>query len=130
MFEAPGSTKSQLQDANLVPGTGKKPKRGRSTKTDKAPKPGRTAGGRKDGGIEGNPDVAVLAKRIKGGEQLYLKAQDAKEAYASWNKATAQAAGLMATVVAAAVKARCQGKYGDKKRFAEQLELVFSELGE
>lgn len=131
MFEGPGSTPA-TNDANLVPGKGKKKAKGtgKTEKIKKAPKQPIDVEGRKDNeGNEATIDLDVLRKRVKDGEQLYLKSQDAKVAFADWNKATAQASGLMATVVSKFIKARCQGKVPDRKREFGQMELVFSEIG-
>lgn len=125
MFESPGSN-AGTNDANLVPGS--KGKKRTKVKTENPPK---NVGGRKDNdGIEATIAIGVLKKRTKELESLYLKAEDAKAAFNLGIKGAAQASGLMASVVAKVIKARVNKKYADKKREAEQLELVFGELGE
>ena len=62
--------------------------------------------------------------------KLKVRADEAAEDFAEAVKKTAEQAGLLATVVRRFVVARAGEKFEEKRRECEQLDLLFSEVGE
>ena len=93
---------------------------------------GTTTRGRKDSeGQEVVIKLEPLKKSIDELVRLYTKKTAAAEALSNGVTTVAEKSGLLAAVVRKFVKARADGdNYEEAKRSAEQLSLVFEELGE
>ena len=91
-------------------------------------KPG--ARGRRDGGQEQVIKVGVVKARIGELVDLHRESETAKEALSDAIKATAQEAGLEASVVKRFVAARAGDGFLKSRRKSEQLELLFDQVGE
>jgi hypothetical protein len=88
------------------------------------------ARGRRDGGQEQVIKVKVVKERIEELVDLHKAAETAKEDLSSAIKATAQEAGLEASVVKRFVAARSGENFTKSRRKSEQLELLFDQVGE
>ena len=73
---------------------------------------------------------APRAPRGEPKEPKGRKAEEAAEDFASAVKATAEASGLLASVVRRFVTARAGENFEEKARECEQLSLLFDEIGE
>lgn len=88
------------------------------------------ARGRKDQGTEAVIKMEAVKDRIEDLVGLYNAAAQAKEDLSSAVKAVAEKAGLLATVVNKFVAARAGENFEEAKTKAQQLSLVFEEVGE
>jgi hypothetical protein len=88
------------------------------------------ARGRKDKGQEAVIKLEAAAVKIEELVELKKKADEATAALNDGVKAAAEQAGLLATVVRSFVNARASDKYDDAKTKAQQLALMFDEIGE
>ncbi len=88
------------------------------------------ARGRKDQGTEAVIKLGVVKERIDNLVKLYNAAATAKDDFSSAVKAVAEKAGLLSTVVNKFVAARAGENFEESKAKAQQLALVFEEVGE
>jgi hypothetical protein len=91
---------------------------------------GKRVRGRKDQGQEAVVKTDVLKDKVADLVHLHNKAAAAAETYGDAIKTTAEKAGLLASVVRKFVAARAGEKFEEEKKKAEQLSLVFDEVGE
>lgn len=90
-----------------------------------------TADGRKDASGQSKVIQTSLVKdRLEHLCDLHQKAEDSKEALSIAIKATAEASGLLASVVKRRVVASVKDQYADRKREYDQLALLFSDTPE
>lgn len=91
----------------------------------------RKAVARKDSdGIEKTINLTDLPSKIKMLEKKLVTANEAATDYKDAVKAVAEKCGLQASVINKGVKAIVADKVAEKKRDAEQLAMVFEEVGE
>lgn len=97
--------------------------------SESLPGRGRNARGRQDrSGQEKVIEVAKLTEKLPHLQSLYTTAKDANKDLSDAIKAVAEKSGLLASVVRKIVVAKAGENYDDKKKEAEQLEMVFGEL--
>lgn len=120
------STQTLLHDANL-----QLPKADKPGKKNKKAREATEPQGRKDNqGQDAVLQISELADKLQRLQKLKIQADEAKEDFSSAVKAVALKAGLLASVVRKVVAARTGDRVSDEKRKADQLSLVFEELGE
>ena len=97
--------------------------------SDVVPIRGSKARGRQDrSGQEKVIEVAKLIEKLPHLQGLYNTAKEANKDFSDAVKAVAEKSGLLASVVRKIVVAKAGENYDDKKKEAEQLEMVFGEL--
>lgn len=75
-------------------------------------------------------ELSALKERIHELVLLHTEVADARANYSDAIKATAEASGLLSTVIAKFVAARAkEERFSEKRRQAEQLSLLFDEIG-
>lgn len=90
----------------------------------------RTPRGRKDRGQEAAIKLDPIKESVEELVQLHRKAAEAGDAYSDGVKKVAEKSGLLASVVRKFVSARAGEKFKDEKTKAEQLNLLFEDVGE
>ena len=108
----------------IAGGNGEK-RQPREPKEPKEPK-GRQGHDKHDAVIQ----TKLVGDKVEALVKLKVKADEAAEDFAAAVKKTAEASGMLATVVRRFVIARAGEKFEEKKRECEQLDLLFSEVGE
>lgn len=119
-----------LQQGSTEPGVGTPPTSDRpeKTKRERKPKGERKAKGRTDrSGQEKAIEMAQLDERMPNLVSLHNAAKLANTELSDAVKATAEKAGLLASVVRKFVVAKAGEHYEDKMKEAYQLSLVFGE---
>ena len=91
-------------------------------------KPG--ARGRRDRGQEAVIKLETIKTRVGELVKLQKAAEDAAETFGDAIKKAAEDSGLLAATVRKFVKARAGDKFEEEKTKAQQLALVFEEVGE
>ena len=86
--------------------------------------------GRVDAGQEAIIKSGEVKKRLDDLKKLYTSKQDAAVLYREAIKKAAEAAGINAKPLRDYVNALCNEKSEQRRRDAEQLELLFAEVGE
>lgn len=90
---------------------------------------GRARGRQDRSGQEKVIDMSKLTERLPHLVKLHTSAKDANSDLSSAIKTVAEKSGLLASVVRKVVVAKAGDSFDDRKKEAEQLELVFAELG-
>jgi len=89
----------------------------------------RKARGREDRGQEAVIKLDPIKSQVDELVQLHRKAAEANDQYGEAIKATAEKSGLLASVVRKFVAARAGEKFTEEKKKAEQLSLLFEDVG-
>lgn len=90
----------------------------------------RRARGRKDNdGQEAVLDLKAIKDRVPDLIKLHIATKEAREEYSEAIKASAEKGGINARSLRAYVRARASESYEKDKQYAEQLSLLFDEIG-
>ena len=100
------------------------------TRTERALDLKTGARGRRDRGQEAVIKLETIKTRVGELVKLQKAAEDAAETFGDAIKKAAEDSGLLAATVRKFVKARAGDKFEEEKTKAQQLALVFEEVGE